>query len=78
MYNIEVTDTFQGEANYCWVKRGTTKATSRRGLIKAIKDVAGWTDWCRVKVVHHDGDSIEVRPTDTSGVCQVAFAHWVD
>jgi hypothetical protein len=78
MFKIEVTDTFGGEANYCWVKRGTTKATSRRGLIKAIKDVAGWTDWCRVRVVYNDGDSIEVRPTATSDVCQVAFAHWVD
>lgn len=22
-YEIEITDTFGGEANYCWVKRGT-------------------------------------------------------
>jgi hypothetical protein len=25
MYEIEVTDTFGGEANYCWVKRGHNK-----------------------------------------------------
>ena len=41
MYEIEVTDTFGGEANYCWVKRGTTKCRSRRGLIAAAKKLAG-------------------------------------
>ena len=77
-FSIEVTDTFGGEANYCWVKRGTTKATSRRGILKAVKDVAGWTDWCRVKVVYNDGESMEIRPVSTSGVLQVAFVHWED
>lgn len=76
MYNIEVTDTFGGEANYCWVKRGSTKATSRRGIIEAVKRVAGWTGWCRVKVVCQAGDFWEIRPVDTSGVCQVAFVTW--
>ena len=78
MFRIEVTDTFGGESNYAWVKRGTTKATSRRGLIKALKDLAGWTDWCRVRVHHWDGDHMELRPTVSSGVCQVAFATWSD
>jgi hypothetical protein len=77
-YKIEVTDTFGGESNYAWVKRGTTKATSRRGLIRAIKALAGWTDWCRVVVHHYDGDSMELRPTQSSGVLQVAFVHWED
>lgn len=36
MYEIEVTDTFGGEANYCWVKRGTTKCRSRRGQIAFV------------------------------------------
>jgi hypothetical protein len=74
---IEVTDTFGGEANYCWVKRGTTRATSRRGIIAAAKRVAGWTDWCRVRV-EDLGDMIIVRPTQTSGVCQIAFVYWND
>ena len=74
MYNIEITDTFGGEANYCWVKRGKTRATSRRGIIKAVKELAGW-DY-RVKVVDAGGDFWEIRPVDTSGVCQVAFVTW--
>lgn len=77
-FHIEVTDTFGGEANYCWVKRGKTTATSRRGIISAVKDVAGWHDWCRVKVVYNDGDHMEIRPVSTSGVNQVAFVTWSD
>ena len=77
-YTIEATDTFGGEANYAWVKRGTTKATSRRGLIRAAKALAGWDGWCRVVVHHYDGDSMEIRPTQSSGVLQVAFVHWED
>ena len=77
MFEIEVTDTFGGEANYCWVKRGKTRAKSRRGVVSAIKKLAGWDGWCRVNV-HDYGDTIEVRPVATSGICQVAFATWRD
>lgn len=77
MYDIEVTDTFGGEANYCWVKRGTTRAATRRGQIEAAKRLAGWTDWCRVKVEDY-GDQLVIRPTTTSGVCQIAFVTWRD
>lgn len=76
MYKIEVTDTFGGEANYCWVRRGTTRAKSRRGKIEAAKRLAGWEGWCRVKVTGDYGDMMEIRSVDTSGVCQVAFITW--
>ncbi len=36
-FAYEITDTFGGEANYCWVKRGTVRARSMRGAIRAIK-----------------------------------------
>ena len=75
-FRLEVTDTFGGEPNYCWVKRSQTKATSRRGVIRALKRLAGWDGWCRVVVHHWDGDSMVLRPTASSGVCQVAFAYW--
>lgn len=77
-FDLEVTDTFAGEANYCWVKRGTTKAKSRRGVIRALKRLAGWDGWCRVVVHQWDNSFMELRPTASSGVCQVAFAHWVE
>ena len=75
-WGVEVTDTFGGEANYSWVRRGTTNATTRRGIIEAVKRIARWDGWCRVKVVHNDGECMEIRPTDSSGVCQVAFVTW--
>ena len=76
-YNIEVTDTFGGEANYCWVKRGTTKARSRRGLIAAAKRLAGWNGWCRVNVEYY-GDALTIRPTQSSGVNQIAFVTFAE
>ena len=78
MYEIEVTDTFGGEANYCWVKRGTTKCRSRRGLIAAAKKLAGLDGWCRVSVTGFVGDMLEIRPTRSSGVCQIAFVTYKD
>jgi len=76
-WKIEVTDTFAGEANYCWVKRGKTAAKTRRGKIEAAKKIAGWDGWCRVKVADF-GDFMEVRPVCTSGVNQIAFVMWED
>ena len=35
-YNIEVTDTFGGEANYAWVRRFTFKAKSELGAIQKL------------------------------------------
>lgn len=75
--HIEITDTFGGEANYCWVIRGTTTRASRRGIVEAVKDLAGWRGWCRVHVTDY-GDMMEIRPTQSSGVCQVAFVTWGD
>ena len=35
-YYIEVTDTFGGEANYCWVKRFTVESSSFQGAIAKL------------------------------------------
>ena len=35
-FKIEVTDTYGGEVNYCWVRRFTVQAKSFRGAIKAL------------------------------------------
>jgi hypothetical protein len=35
-YNLEMTDTFGGEANYAWARRYTIKAKSFRGAISAL------------------------------------------
>ncbi len=47
-YHIEVTDTYGGEANYCWVRRYKYRAHSVRGAIQmfAREHGAGWRkDW---------------------------------
>ena len=43
-WNIEITDTFGGEANYSWVKRYTVKANTMRGAVNHIarEHGAGW------------------------------------
>lgn len=40
-YLIEVTDTFAGEANYCWVKHFLVKSRSIRGAISKLSKTEG-------------------------------------
>lgn len=69
----EYTDTFGGEANYCWVTRatvnlpeGASAATiSRR--IKAALGISGMKGRA-----YQDGDRWEFRPYNS---CTIAFAH---
>ena len=71
-FNIEVTDTFGGEANYCWARRATVELPARptnRALAKAVREVADWPVSVRITITSY-GDSWEVRP---AGLCQVAF-----
>lgn len=45
LWSFELTDTFNGEANYAWCKRGTVKASTPSGAIRAAKRALGIT--CR-------------------------------
>jgi len=40
-YNYEYTDTFGGEANYCWVRRGTVIATTIHGAMRMARSEIG-------------------------------------
>ena len=42
-WQFELTDTFGGEANYAWVRRGTIKASTPSGAIRAAKRALGLT-----------------------------------
>ena len=53
-FNYEITDTFGGEANYCWIKRGVVRARSLRGAITAIKRREGIA--CRHTTNNYGGD----------------------
>lgn len=71
-WQCEMTDTMAGEANYGWVRRGTTlvpEGASRRSVVLAVKRELGLTG-TRCRTFDH-GDMIELRPT---GSCTVTFA----
>jgi hypothetical protein len=53
-FSYEITDTFGGEANYCWVRRGAVRARSVRGAIRAIKAREGIV--CRHPTDSYGGD----------------------
>jgi len=70
--DIELTDTFGGEANYSWVRRYSIDApddTTQRALVRRIKKTAGLTG-ARCNTDDHGG-MITIRPV---GACVVLFA----
>lgn len=90
-YSVEYTDTFGGEANYCWVRRATIESPAW----DSFKDWDGngrreprafqRTVMRRAKaavglsgvrgVTHSMGDGYEFRPC---GRCAVMFVMWKD
>lgn len=74
MIQIEYTDTFGGEANYCWVKRWfINMELTNRTIIKLAKKLCNLTGIkCRITDM---GDCIEIRPI---GVCQVIFVYYTE
>ena len=36
IFYIEVTDTFGGETNYCWIRRYAVRATTERGAMRVV------------------------------------------
>lgn len=73
---LEHTDTFCGEANYCWVRRAQLPprtAWSDRAIVRAAKAWAGLTGIrCRVD---NYGDTIAIYPR---GICHVVFATYAE
>jgi hypothetical protein len=69
--HVEVTDTFGGEANYCWVRRYTATlpyAGNRATIMRRAKELAGYSGQ-RGRVTDY-GDMLEFRPY---GICHVMF-----
>lgn len=70
-YNLELTDTFGGQANYSWCNRETIElpdTASDRQIIMAAKAALGLTG-TRCKRSDY-GECIELKPV---GACAVAF-----
>ena len=70
-FQAEVTDTFNGEANYSWIRRATFEAPADapdRQLVKMAKEVLGMTGTrCRRSTY---GNTIQL---DVVGACIRAF-----
>lgn len=73
---FEVTDTFGGEANYSWVKRGTIECKegedySDLAAVRRVKKAIGWNGVrC---ITESDGNSITLRPIGINQVCFINF-----
>lgn len=74
IYDIEYTDTFAGQANYCWVNRKTLEVdpeTSDLALVRRAKAAMGLTG---VRCITSNfGDMIEVRPRDMATVMFITY-----
>lgn len=76
--NLEVTDTFGGEANYSWVNRKTYEydeheAPSRLGLVRLANKFAGLTGInCETETI---GEDIIIRPVGSSAPCLICFVN---
>ena len=73
VWNVELTDTFGGEANYAWVRRAEVTGESRRQVMRRAKSAVGMSG-VRGKTFDH-GDMLEFRPY---GLLQVMFVVWAD
>lgn len=72
-YYVEFTDTFGGEANYCWIRRYKVKAASMRGaILKAARDM-GYSG--RIRKTGDFGDMVR---HDVRGAAVCAFTQWFD
>ena len=72
-YQVEYTDTFGGEANYCWVDRKIVRARNLKHAFRIAKKAMRLNGF-RGRTYNH-GDTIEFRPYR---MCTVLFVTWSD
>lgn len=69
----ELTDTYGGESNYAWVRRGVIECVEGKdysdlAAVRRVKKDLGWSGWKCQK--DNYGDMLVLHPV---GVCQVCF-----
>ena len=74
--HYEVTDTYGGESNYSWVRRGKIEGKpgetiSDLAAVRRVKKEIGWNGG-RCKTDNF-GDDIDLRPQGTCLVCFINF-----
>jgi hypothetical protein len=68
---IEYTDTFCGEANYCWVRRFDVESKTELGIVRKAKKELGLTG---VRCYRSDfGDMVEYRPNGLNTVMFIDY-----
>ena len=65
-YFVELTDTFGGEANYCWVKRYKVAASSFNGAIRKVAKATSYS----FRKEYDVGDMMKYKAI---GACICAF-----
>lgn len=70
-YEYEYTDTFGGEANYSWVRRGKVTAKNFAHAIRKVKQELGIL-WRTRKVM----DTGDMARYDLVNCCQCIFINW--
>ena len=70
-FNIEITDTFGGEANYSWVRRYTYQAKSFRGAVAKLAREYG-SGW-RLDFTYDD-----MARYNLTGACVCCFVSYAD
>lgn len=71
IFNVEITDTYGGEANYCWVRRFTVKASSFRGAMQVISRKQGG-HW------RLEGNYGDIARYNQKGACVCAFVSYAE
>lgn len=69
-YEWEHTDTFAGEANYCWVRRGTVTARNLNHAVRLAKKAAGINGVRCYREEYHGVGGAILRPI---GWAQIMF-----
>jgi hypothetical protein len=72
--HYEITDTFSGEANYSWVKRGSIVANSSvsdLAIVRRVKKAIGWNG-LKCHTENH-GDMIALYPRNMAMVCFITY-----
>jgi hypothetical protein len=73
-YLAEYTDTFGGEANYCWVRRATVDGKGKRSILRRARAALGLTG-VRGRITADFGDEWHWVPR---GCCTVLMVRWDD
>lgn len=70
-FKIEVTDTFGGEANYCWVRRYELTAKSVLGAVQKLSKIEGFA-WRK------DFDAGDIARYNAKNACICAFIEYAE